>query len=108
MFHCVQNITFDFFVNYNIVVQGASSDSQQATALARAMVTNYCMSDKVSRPLGSSRSLVFFLMVTFCFKQLGMVQVKDTEQLSPETQALIESEVKKLLTVKFVYLLSVI
>ncbi|KXJ28229.1 ATP-dependent zinc metalloprotease YME1L1 [Exaiptasia diaphana] len=57
------------------VTTGASSDSQQATALARAMVTNYCMSDK-----------------------LGMVQVKDKEQLSPETQALIESEVKKLLT----------
>lgn len=42
-----------------------------------------------------------------CFLQIGMVQVKDKEQLSPETQALIESEVKKLLTVHTTSLLQV-
>ncbi|XP_031562149.1 ATP-dependent zinc metalloprotease FTSH 4, mitochondrial-like [Actinia tenebrosa] len=57
------------------VTTGASSDSQQATAIAKAMVTNYCMSDK-----------------------LGMFQIKDTDHLSPETQAIIENEIKRLLS----------
>ena len=58
-------------------VAGASSDVDNATRLARAMVTQYAMSDKV-----------------------GPVLHKEGETVSSATQELIEREVKKLLQVR--------
>lgn len=59
------------------VTTGASSDLEHATRLARAMVTKYGMSDLVGQ-------------MAIAYDDMG--------NLSSETRALIESEVKKLLT----------
>jgi ATP-dependent metalloprotease len=59
------------------VTTGASSDLEQATRLARAMVTKYGMSDIVGQ-------------VAIAYDDMG--------NLSSETRSLVESEVKKLLT----------
>lgn len=59
------------------VTTGASSDLEQATRLARAMVTKYGMSDLVGQ-------------VAIAYDDMG--------NLSSETRALVESEVKKLVT----------
>lgn len=57
------------------ITTGASSDMQQATKIARAMVTQYGMSDKV-----------------------GTVLIDESqEKLSPELQSVIEGEVKRLI-----------
>ncbi|XP_065665254.1 ATP-dependent zinc metalloprotease YME1L1 isoform X2 [Hydra vulgaris] len=57
------------------ITTGASSDMQQATRIARAMVTQYGMSEKI-----------------------GTVLIdEEQEKLSPELQSLIESEVKRLI-----------
>lgn len=58
------------------VTTGASSDFNQANAIARAMVTQYGMSEKLG-PL--------------------LVNPEDMENLSPSTKDLIDSEVKRLL-----------
>ncbi|XP_066912250.1 uncharacterized protein [Clytia hemisphaerica] len=57
------------------ITTGASSDMQQATKIARAMVTQYGMSEKVGTVLIDEQQ----------------------EKLSPELQAVIESEVKRLI-----------
>lgn len=59
------------------VTSGASSDVEQATRIARAMVTQYAMSDKV-----------------------GPVLHKEGDPISTATQELIENEVKLLLQVR--------
>jgi ATP-dependent metalloprotease len=61
------------------VTTGASSDLEQATRLARAMVTKYGMSDIVGQ------------------MAIGYEEMANGS-LSSETKALVESEVKKLLT----------
>lgn len=58
------------------VTTGASSDFQQATAIARAMVTQYGMSERLG-PLN--------------------VSPEDLEALSPSTRDLIDAEIKTLL-----------
>lgn len=58
------------------ITTGASSDFSQANAIARAMVTQYGMSDKVG-------ALV--------------VAEEDWENISPHTRELIDSEIKRLL-----------
>lgn len=60
------------------VTTGASSDLEQATRLARAMVTRYGMSDAVG--------------------QVSLPYEDGGASLSTETRAIVEAEVKKLLT----------
>merc|ERR1719231_1027325 len=59
---------------YDEVTSGASSDVESATRIAKAMVTQYAMSDKV-----------------------GPVLHKEGDPISPDTQKLIEAETRKLL-----------
>lgn len=61
---------------HDSVTTGASSDFQQATAIARAMVTQYGMSEKIG-PLTIS---------------------SDPDSVSPSIRDLIDSEVKALIT----------
>jgi ATP-dependent metalloprotease len=58
------------------VTSGASSDLKQATALARAMVTKYGMSNKVG--------------------QVSLDYEDDGRSMSSETRSLVEEEVRKL------------
>lgn len=57
------------------ITTGASSDMQQASGIARSMVTQYGMSDKVGTVLIDERK----------------------DHISPELQSLIESEIKRLI-----------
>eukprot|EP00730_Choanoeca_flexa_P012667 TRINITY_DN4503_c0_g1_i2.p1 TRINITY_DN4503_c0_g1~~TRINITY_DN4503_c0_g1_i2.p1 ORF type:complete len:724 (+),score=203.51 TRINITY_DN4503_c0_g1_i2:112-2283(+) len=59
---------------YDQVTSGASSDVEQATKMARTMVTKYAMSDKV-----------------------GPMMFEDEDKISDSTRAVIEAETKKLL-----------
>ncbi|EDQ90630.1 uncharacterized protein MONBRDRAFT_7044 [Monosiga brevicollis MX1] len=59
---------------YDNVTSGASSDVEQATKMARTMVTKYAMSDKV-----------------------GPMMFDDEDVISNETRALIEQETKRIL-----------
>src|SRR5690606_2504543 len=70
---------------YDKVTSGASMDIKMATQLARAMVTQYGMSDKLG-PLayGDNEEEVF----------LGH-SVTRTQNLSDETQKLVDSEIHK-------------
>ncbi|WIA35051.1 hypothetical protein OEZ86_003540 [Tetradesmus obliquus] len=63
------------------VTSGASSDLKQATALARAMVTKYGMSNKVG--------------------QVSLDYEDDGRSMSSETRALVEEEVRRLLTTSY-------
>lgn len=62
------------------VTSGASSDLKQATALARAMVTKYGMSNKVG--------------------QVSLDYEDDGRSMSSETRSLVEEEVRKLVQVR--------
>lgn len=62
------------------VTSGASSDLKQATALARAMVTKYGMSNKVG--------------------QVSLDYEDDGRSMSSETRAVVEEEVRKLVQVR--------
>ncbi|MBN3288003.1 YMEL1 metalloprotease, partial [Polyodon spathula] len=68
---------------YCISKKGASSDFDNATKIAKMMVTKFGMSEK-----------------------LGVMTYTDTAKLSPETQAAIEQEVRILLKVIMVFFLS--
>ncbi|KAL4442017.1 hypothetical protein ABPG77_011278 [Micractinium sp. CCAP 211/92] len=63
------------------VTTGASSDLEQATRLARAMVTRYGMSDRVG--------------------QISINYEDDGRSLSSETRAIVEEEVKNLLSAAY-------
>jgi cell division protease FtsH len=69
---------------------GASDDINRATELARRMVTEFGMSEK----LGSVR---------YAGQQLQYLNgaVRDNGQISPETQELIDSEIQRLITQQY-------
>jgi cell division protease FtsH len=69
---------------------GASDDINRATELARRMVTEFGMSEK----LGSVR---------YAGQQLQYLNgaVRDNGQVSPETQEVIDSEIQRIITVQY-------
>jgi cell division protease FtsH len=78
-------------VEFGTISTGASDDIQRATELARRMVTEFGMSEK----LGSVR---------YAGQQLQYLggSVEDNSQLSPETRQVIDSEVERIVTEQYV------
>ncbi|MGP8175201.1 MAG: ATP-dependent zinc metalloprotease FtsH [Terracidiphilus sp.] len=78
-------------VEFGIISTGASDDIQRATELARRMVTEFGMSEK----LGSVR---------YAGQQLQYLEgsVEDNSQISPETRQVIDAEVQRLVTEQYV------
>ena len=76
----------ELIFGYDMVTSGASSDIKMATSMARAMVTQYGMSDKLG-PLayGDNEEEVF----------LGH-SVARTQNLSDETQKLVDDEIHRI------------
>jgi cell division protease FtsH len=77
-------------VEFAIISTGASDDIMRATELARRMVTEFGMSDK----LGSVR---------YAGQQLQYLggSVEDNSQISPETRQMIDGEVQRLVTEQY-------
>jgi cell division protease FtsH len=77
-------------VEFAIISTGASDDIMRATELARRMVTEFGMSDK----LGSVR---------YAGQQLQYLggSVEDNSQISPETRQMIDGEVRRLVTEQY-------
>jgi cell division protease FtsH len=77
-------------VVFNIISTGASDDIMRATELARRMVTEFGMSDK----LGSVR---------YAGQQLQYMggAVEDNSQISPETRQVIDTEVQRIVTAQY-------
>jgi cell division protease FtsH len=77
-------------VEFGIISTGASDDIMRATDLARRMVTEFGMSDK----LGSVR---------YAGQQLQYLSgsVEDNSQISPETRQVIDGEVQRLVTEQY-------
>jgi cell division protease FtsH len=77
-------------VEFRTISTGASDDIMRATELARRMVTEFGMSDK----LGSVR---------YAGQQLQYLgeSVEDNSQLSPETRQVIDGEVQRLVTEQY-------
>ena len=77
-------------VEFGIITTGASDDIMRATELARRMVTEFGMSDK----LGSVR---------YAGQQLQYLggSVEDNSQISPETRQMIDGEVQRLVTEQY-------
>jgi len=77
-------------VEFGIISTGASDDIQRATDLARRMVTEFGMSEK----LGSVR---------YAGQQLQYLggSVEDNSQISPETRQVIDAEVQRLVTEQY-------
>ncbi len=77
-------------VQFGIITTGASDDIMRATELARRMVTEFGMSDK----LGSVR---------YAGQQLQYLggSVEDNSQISPETRQMIDGEVQRLVTEQY-------
>jgi cell division protease FtsH len=78
-------------VEFGIISTGASDDIQRATELARRMVTEFGMSEK----LGSVR---------YAGQQLQYLggSVEDNSQISPETREVIDAEVQRIVTEQYV------
>jgi len=77
-------------VEFRTISTGASDDIMRATELARRMVTEFGMSDK----LGSVR---------YAGQQLQYLEgsVEDNSQISPETRQVIDGEVQRLVTEQY-------
>jgi len=77
-------------VEFDIISTGASDDIMHATELARRMITEFGMSEK----LGSVR---------YAGQQLQYLggSVEDNSQISPETRQVIDGEVQRLVTEQY-------
>jgi cell division protease FtsH len=77
-------------VEFGTITTGASDDIQRATELARRMVTEFGMSEK----LGSVR---------YAGQQMQYLggSVEDNSQISPETRQRIDSEVQRIVTEQY-------
>jgi cell division protease FtsH len=77
-------------VEFGTISTGASDDIQRATELARRMVTEFGMSEK----LGSVR---------YAGQQLQYLggSVEDNSQISPETREVVDAEVQRLVTEQY-------
>jgi len=78
-------------VEFATISTGASDDIQRATDLARRMVTEFGMSEKLGSVRYAGRELQY----------LGG-SVEDNSQLSPETREVIDSEVQRIVTEQYV------
>jgi cell division protease FtsH len=78
------------FIEFRTITTGASDDIMRATDLARRMVTEFGMSEK----LGSVR---------YAGQQLQYLggSVEDNSQISPETRQVIDSEVQRIVTEQY-------
>ena len=75
---------------FNTISTGASDDIQRATELARRMVTEFGMSDKLGSVRYAGQQLQY----------LGNV-MQDNTQLSPHTREIIDDEVQRLVTEQY-------
>jgi cell division protease FtsH len=77
-------------VTFNSVSTGASDDIQRATELARRMITEFGMSQK----LGSVR---------YAGQQLQYLggAIEDNSQISPETRKVIDEETRRIVTEQY-------
>ena len=77
-------------VTFNTVSTGASDDIQRATELARRMITEFGMSEK----LGSVR---------YAGQQLQYLggAIEDNSQISPETRKVIDEEIRRIVTEQY-------
>jgi cell division protease FtsH len=77
-------------VVFNIISTGASDDIMRATELARRMVTEFGMSDKLGSVSYSGQQLQY----------LGGA-VEDNSRVSPETRQVIDTEVQRIVTAQY-------
>jgi cell division protease FtsH len=84
-------------VKFQVVSTGASDDIQRATELARRMVTEFGMSEKLGSVRYAGRTMQY----------LGDL-LEDNGSLSPETRRIIDGEVQRIITVQFERALSLL
>jgi cell division protease FtsH len=77
-------------VVFNIISTGASDDIMRATELARRMVTEFGMSEKLGSVSYSGRQLQY----------LGGA-IEDNSRISPETRQVIDTEVQRIVTAQY-------
>jgi cell division protease FtsH len=77
-------------LQFQVVSTGASDDIQRATELARRMVTEFGMSDKLGSVRYAGRSLQY----------LGN-EIEDNTAISPETRRVIDGEVQRIVREQF-------
>ncbi|MEJ2102837.1 MAG: ATP-dependent metallopeptidase FtsH/Yme1/Tma family protein [Desulfobacterales bacterium] len=77
-------------VVFNIISTGASDDIMRATELARRMVTEFGMSEKLGSVSYSGRQLQY----------LGGA-IEDNSRISPETRQVIDNEVQRIVTTQY-------
>ncbi len=77
-------------VEFKIISTGASDDIMRATDLARRMVTEFGMSEKLGSVRYAGQQLQY----------LGQ-SVEDNSQISPETREVIDGEVQRLVTEQY-------
>ncbi len=75
---------------FNTISTGASDDIQRATELARRMITEFGMSDKLGSVRYAGQQLQY----------LGNV-MQDNSQLSPHTREIIDDEVQRVVTEQY-------
>jgi cell division protease FtsH len=84
-------------LKFHVISTGASDDIQRATELARRMVTEFGMSEKLGSVRYAGRTLQY----------LGDV-VEDNSSVSPETRRIIDGEVQRIVSHEFERALSLL